>query len=103
MLKCIFREQSVCARNINISGSCACGKKLAVPMEAGAFLDRQRSVFTEGIWCTDLALLQTVPVFTHIAIKATDYRSLEATSKHLIRFTQFPHGLLCPHQPLNGT
>jgi hypothetical protein len=27
----------VCARNINISGFCACGKKLAVLMEAGAF------------------------------------------------------------------
>ena len=38
--------------------------------------------------------MQIVPIFTHNAIKAKDYRSLDAPSKHVVRFTQFLHRLL---------
>jgi len=86
---------------IYISGSCACGKKLRFQWNPRHL--RPPSVFTEGIWCTDLTYCKPYRFLHTTPKKATDCRSLDTASKHAVRFTKFPHRLLYLDQPLNGT
>lgn len=64
-------------------------QETAFPMEPAAFLDRPPSVFTEGIWCTDLTyckscrFLHTTPKRLRIIGASTLHRSTRLGSPNL--------------------